>query len=458
MRKLFTCLLTVFATVALLVSCTCNQPQGWCPTSPEWSKSSTIYEVNLRQFTPEGTIAAFREHLPRLKELGVDILWFMPMHPIGVEERKDGPDCLGSYYSVVCFRSINPEYGTEQEFIDLVKEIHRMGMRVILDYVPNHTARDHSWITDHPDFYVWNEDRTAIVAPYDWTDVAQLDWQNPDVWDAVQADLEYQVRTWNIDGFRQDVAGYVPVAFWERARRELDKIKPLFWLAEDEGWSVFLHRAFDANYAWHFSNELLNGIAQGRRNVGDLMTYLEKSRRINPARGYRMMFTSNHDENSWVDTEFKRMGDAVRTMAVLTFTFENSFPLIYSGQEVGFDKKLRFFQKDTILWDDPHGFTPFYQTLTAMKRNNEALWNGEFGGRMVRINTNEQNKVLAFVREKNGNKVFTVLNLSKDPVDIVLEGCRYVGEYTEVFSGNKQTFSANHRMSLKPWEYQIFVK
>jgi glycosidase len=458
MKKLIHLLLASLIAGFLLVSCNCNRPDPCTQlTFPEWSINATIYEVNLRQFTAEGTIAAFREHLPRLKDLGVDILWFMPVHPIGLKDRKDGPDCLGSYYSIKDYRAINPEFGTEQEFIDLVKEIHSMGMRVILDLVPNHTARDHPWIAQNPDWYEWADDGTP-VGPFDWSDVAQLNWKNPEVWDAMLGDMLYQVRKWNIDGFRCDVAGMVPVEFWERAILELNEVKEVFMLAEDEGYSVFLDRAFHANYAWELSNDIMNGLTQGRRTINDLMTYLEKERRTIVRRGYRMMFTSNHDENSWVGTEFDRMGDAVRVMAVFKFTFENSFPLIYSGQEVGFDKKLRFFQKDTILCDDPHGFTPFYQTLTTLKKNNEALANGEFGGRMVRVNSNEQDKVLAFVREKNGNQVFTVLNLSKGPVNIVLEGCKYVGEYTEIFSGSRQTLSLNHAMTLEPWGYRVFVR
>jgi glycosidase len=454
MKKLFSYLFLAVFTAFMLVSCTCSTSKNQCQLYPEWSKSATIYEVNLRQFTEEGTIAAFKEHLPRLKELGVDILWFMPIHPIGELDRKG---TLGSYYSVRDYRGINPEFGTEQDFKDLVKEIHKLGMKVILDLVPNHTARDHKWVTEHPEFYVWGNDGTPL-APFDWSDVAQLDWKNCDVWKAMLGDMLYQIKEWNIDGFRCDVAGMVPVQFWEMARVEMNKIKPVFMLAEDDDWKVFLDRAFEANYAWHFSNELLNGIAQGRRNVQDLMNYHERNQKITPRRAYRLMFTSNHDENSWVDTEFKRMGVAYPAMAVLSFTFESSFPLIYSGQEVGFDKKLEFFEKDEIIWDDQGGWTKFYQTLTSLKRNNEALWNGEFGGRMVRINTNEQDKVFAFVREKNGNSVFTILNLSKDVVNITLESDRYVGDYIEVFSNSKQNFAANQHITLKPWEYKVFVK
>jgi glycosidase len=470
MKKSLIRLLSLLFVASLLVSCTCGTSNSHCLTPAEWSKSATIYEVNLRQYTSDGTIAAFKEHLPRLKELGVDILWFMPVHPIGELDRKG---TLGSYYSVKDYCAINPEFGTEQEFKNLVKEIHELGMKVILDLVPNHTARDHRWVTDHPDFYTWNEDGTPL-APFDWTDVAQLNWKNCGVWQAMLDGMLYQIKEWNIDGFRCDVAGMVPVQFWEMARAEMNKVKDVFMLAEDDDWKVFLDRAFEANYAWQFSNELLNGMAQGTRNVENLIQYHERDQKITPRRAYRMMFTSNHDENTWVDTEFKRMGDAYPALAVLTFTFESSFPLIYSGQEVGFDKKLEFFEKDEIIWNDQGNWTAFYQTLTALKKNNEALWNGEFGGLMKRVNTNEQNRVLAFVREKNGNKVFTVLNLSKEPLNITLEGDKFVGEYTDVFVvlNNKknisadpinlphcvQTFTANQSMTLAPWEYKVFVK
>jgi glycosidase len=454
MKKTFFAFLSALFAAFLLVSCNCTTTNSHCTTPPEWSKNSTIYEVNLRQFTPEGTIAAFKEHLPRLKELGVDILWFMPVHPISELDRKG---TLGSYYAIQDYRAINPEFGTEEDFKNLVKEIHKLGMKVILDLVPNHTGRDHKWIAKNPSWYTFGEDGTPL-APFDWTDVAQLNWQNREVWDAMLGEMLYQIKEWNIDGFRCDVAGMVPVEFWEMARVEMDKVKPVFMLAEDEDWRVFLHRAFEANYAWHLSNELLNGMAQGRRTVADLMHFYERDIKITPRRAFRMMFTSNHDENSWVDTEFKRMGDAYPAMAVLTFTFENSFPLIYSGQEVGFDQKLEFFEKDEITWHDRGNWTEFYKTLIAMKKDNEALWNGEFGARMVRVNTNEQDKVLAFVREKNGNHVFTILNLSKDPVNIKLEGDKYVGEYTEIFSKEKHLLSADESMCLSPWGYKIFVK
>ena len=465
MRKLFSIIITTAFAVFLSVSCSSNASCPWNPTTPDWAKKSTIYEVNIRQFTPEGTFAAFKEHLPRLQALGVDILWFMPIHPIGVKDRKG---TLGSYYSVKCFRQINPEFGTEEEFKDLVREIHRLGMRIILDFVPNHTARDHRWVTENPDWYTWREDGT-LDYPHDWNDIAQLNWSNPAVHDAILEEMLFQIREWNIDGFRQDAVGYfTPVEFWERARREMDKIRPTFHLAEDEQWRVMLHRAFDANYFWHFSNGFLNGIAQGRYNVQQLMDWHEQDIRITPRRAFRMAFTSNHDENSWVGTEFTRMGDAKAAMAVLTFTFENTFPLIYNGQEVGFNRMLEFFEKDEIDWDSPRAqdWTDFYTTLVAMKKDNEALWNGEWGGRMVRINTNEQERVLAFIREQNGNRIFNIMNLSDRPVTFTLEGNRFVGEYTEVISGvgnyfttnsgSRQNFTANQTLSFEPWSFQVF--
>jgi len=467
MKKLFSTFLLAGFAAFLFVSCCNNVQQPWVPQTPEWAKKSTIYEVNVRQFTPEGTFAAFREHLPRLQALGVDILWFMPIHPIGVKNRKG---TLGSYYSVQCFRKINPEFGTEEEFKDLVREIHSLGMRIILDFVPNHTAPDHRWVTENPDWYIWREDGT-LYYKHDWYDIAQLNWANPEVADAILADMLFQITEWNIDGFRQDVAGYVPVQFWERARREFDAIRPTFHLAEDENFSVFLHRAFDANYTWHLSNTLMNRIAQGRPgyDVSSIMRWHHEDIRRVPRRAFRMMFTSNHDENSWAGTEFDRMGDAKATMAVLTFTFENSFPLIYNGQEAGHNRMLEFFENDSIDWDGPRAadWTDFYTTLVAMKRNNEALWNGEWGARMVRVNTNEQNRVLAFTREKNGNRVFTIMNMSNRPVTFTFEGDGFVGQYTEVIrgtgnyfttnSGNRVTFTANQTMSMDAWSYQVLV-
>lgn len=211
--------------------------------TPEWVKNAVIYEVNVRQYTPEGTFNAFTEHLPRLKTLGVDILWFMPVNPIGVKNRK-GP--LGSYYSVKDYTAVNPEFGTMEDFRRLVEQVHEQGMYAIIDWVPNHTAWDHRWTKEHPDWYKQDE-KGEFVSPFDWTDVIQLDYDNEEMRQEMIEEMIFWIRESDIDGYRCDVAHMVPVDFWDEARKELDKVKPVFMLAESD--QYFLHKnAFDMTY------------------------------------------------------------------------------------------------------------------------------------------------------------------------------------------------------------------
>jgi len=284
--------------------------------TPQWAKNAVIYEVNTRQFTSEGTFKAFASHLPRLRELGVDILWFMPIHPIGEERRKGG---LGSYYSIQDYKGVNPEFGTFDDFKELVSQAHEMGFKVILDWVANHTAFDHPWVNENPEWY--NRDENGdIVSPYDWTDVADLNYNdNPALWDAMIDALKFWVAEANIDGYRCDVAGMVPTAFWERARVELDAIKPVFMLAEDEGQRDLMQKAFDANYGWEF-HHIMNSIAKGEKTAKDVWSYFAREDSLFAPSSYRMMFTSNHDENSWNGTEFERMGEGAKAFAVMSYT------------------------------------------------------------------------------------------------------------------------------------------
>ena len=255
-----------------------------------------IYEANVRQFTPEGTFKAFEEHLPRLKELGVDILWLMPIHPIGVENRKGG---LGSYYSIKDYRGVNPEFGDLDDFKSLVNKAHELGMYVILDWVANHTAWDHAWVTEHPEYYTKNLDGT-MKSPFDWTDVVELDFKNQEMQDAMLADMMYWVEENGIDGFRCDVAGEVPVEFWNTARAELDKVKPVFMLAEAEQPNHHVN-AFDMSYAWEL-HHIMNEIAKGNKNAKAINTYFAKHDTLYPTDAYRLYFITNHDENSWNGT------------------------------------------------------------------------------------------------------------------------------------------------------------
>lgn len=413
---------------------------------PEWSKNSNIYEVNIRQYTPEGTFNAFAEHLPRLKEMGVDILWLMPINPIGEKNRKGS---LGSYYAVKDYYGINPEYGTEEDFKNLIAKIHELGMHVIVDWVTNHSAWDNKLITEHPEWYTKNEEGEIIPPVPDWTDVADFNYDVPEMRAYMIDALKYWVKNFNIDGYRCDVAGMVPVDFWNRARYELDQIKPVFMLAEAN--EPELHQyAFDMTYAWsmHF---LWNDIAQGKKTVNDLANQFDTEKAKYQSSDYRMYFTSNHDENSWKGSAIERLGDAIKAFTVLSVTAP-SMPLIYSGQEACLDKKLRFFDKDTINWQKDCCLKDLYTSLLKLKKENPALWNGDFGGSMERINTTADDKVFAFSRIKGNNKVITILNLSPEDVEFTLVNQINDTDLKELFSGDKITNNYN----LKAWDYKVF--
>ncbi len=418
-------------------------------THVEWSKDAVIYEVNVRQFTPEGTFDAFEEHLPRLKEMGIDILWLMPIHPIGEKNRKGG---LGSYYSVKDYKAVNPEFGNMNDFVKLVDKAHELGMYVILDWVANHTAWDNKMIKDHPEWYT-KDSLGNFISPFDWSDVVDLNFENEALQDYMIGALKFWIEEANIDGYRCDVAGMVPVEFWDKARAELDKIKPVFMLAEAE--EVKHHKnAFDMSYGWEF-HHIMNEIAKGNKNANDAGNYFIKNDTVYPEDAYRMYFTSNHDENSWNGTEFERMGDAAETFAVFSFIIPG-MPLIYSGQETALNKRLAFFEKDTIIWGEIE-LEMFYKNLIQIKKKNKALWNGTSGGKLIRINSSDNENVFAFVREKEENKIFAIFNFSAEIKDINLKGDKFIGEYLDVFSGEETRFSVNEIFVIESWAYSVFV-
>lgn len=339
--------------------------------------NSVIYEMNVRQYTPEGTFAAAQKHLPRLKELGVDVVWLMPIYPIGEKERKG---TLGSYYAIADYKAVNPEYGTMKDFERFLKEAHKLGLKVILDCVANHTSPDAKWITENPaDWYVRDAQGNTVVN-YDWTDIAELNYDNKAVWAA----MEDQMRFWmkkGVDGFRCDMACEVPLEFWQQTIGSIRADYPdLYMLAEGEEPKLHTVSGFNTSYAWEL-HHLLNDIAQGRKNGNDLAAYIEKDAANTPADAMRLCFTSNHDENSWAGTEFKRMGDAVKAMTVLNFTLPKSQPLLYTGQEIAWDHSFEFFEKDPVTNWDSNGYTDFYKELIAIRHRNPALAAGPEGGR-----------------------------------------------------------------------------
>lgn len=488
-KTILICAIVSVSTLVLISSCTEaptepeTEPEATTvemPRVPDWHKNATIYEVNLRQYTPEGTFASFEAHLPRLKEMGVDILWFMPIHEISKTKRKGG---LGSPYAVTDYKGVNPDMGSMEDFQHLVNAIHAAGMHIIIDWVPNHTGWDNKWITDHPDWFT-QDSLGNVVDPIDyntgkswgWTDVADLNYENQEMRAAMIDAMKFWITAIGVDGFRADVAHGVPVDFWEECTAALYAEKPVFMLAEAEVPELLNTGSFIMDYGWEM-HHLLNEIAKyqgankkpaqtlvqgnvkegGKQKVAkktalDIDKLLAKKAKAY-SKGYHMHFTSNHDENSWAGTEFARMGDGHKAFAVLTATFDG-MPLIYTGQESAMDKRLEFFEKDEVPWGE-FEYADFYKTLFTLKHNNKALWNGEHGGALVKIPTGTDENVYAFMREKEGDRVIVIINLSAKEQEILLAGSGYDGNYNNVFSNASIDIAEGMTMKMGPWDYLV---
>lgn len=415
----------------------------------KWSKNANIYEVNLRQYSEEGTLKAFAQQLPRLKEMGVDILWFMPIHPISEKNKKGS---LGSYYAISNYKEVNPEFGTLEDFKAVVDQAHELGMYVLLDWVANHTGWDHHWTETNPEFYEKNE-KGELISPYDWSDVISLDYNNMDMRAEMLSALKYWLTEADIDGYRCDVASEVPTDFWENVRSELDQIKPVFMLAESEE-SDLLEMAFDMNYGWEF-HHIMNGVAKGEKNVQDMMTYFEKEKKNTPERAYKMYFLTNHDENSWNGTIEERLGDAEKAMAVLNFTMHD-MPLIYSGQEAGNTKRLEFFEKDVIDWKD-FPMQDFYKKLISYKHDYPAFWNGQNGGEFIHMPTDHDDQVIAFKRIKGDSDMMVIVNLSPDTYEATFIKDDLVGYKPLLMKNFRPTMEINS-FTMSPWGYIVMER
>lgn len=417
------------------------------PAVVPWAKDAVIYEVNVRQYTPEGTFNAFSQHLLRLKEVGADILWFMPIQPISEKNRKG---TLGSYYAVQDYRKVNPEFGTLEDFKALVEKAHNMGFKVILDWVANHTGWDNRLIVENEEWYTRVND--SVVSPVaDWTDVADLNYEQPGLRHYMIESMKYWVREAGIDGYRCDVAAMVPVDFWEEARMALDSIKPVFMLAE--AWEPELTAgAFDACYAWDLLH-MMNDIAAGKKTAADLPAYFHRVDSVYAPRTILMNFLTNHDENSWNGTIGERYGDLQRAFAVLTYTVPG-MPLIYSGQEVGLNHRLQFFEKDEIKWADDRKLTAFYTLLDKLKHENPALWAGADAGEMRILKHTAPEQVFAFTRTKGENQLLTLLNLSRKKATFKFDR-PLTGSYKDAFTGNEVALPAV--VTLQPAEYRVLL-
>lgn len=419
---------------------------------PEWSRSATIYEVNIRQYTKEGTFSAFESHLPRLKQMGIDIVWLMPVHPIGKEKRKG---TLGSYYSISDFYGVNPEFGTKDDFRHLVKAVHDQGMHLIIDWVANHSSWDNPLAKEHPDWYSKTPEGNFQPTPwYDWDDVIDFDYDNPGLRQYMTEAMEFWVRDMDIDGFRCDTAGFIPVDFWNNLRPRLDAIKPVFMLAEWE--SRDLHeKAFDATYSWSLWDKM-TAVTRDKKPIAGLVEYMAHDVSTFPRDAYRMTFTDNHDKNSWEGNPYLNFGDGLEAAIVLTGTV-NGMPLVYSGQEAGLDRSLKFFEKDQIIWKE-HPHAKLFKTLFDLKHKNKALWNGKDGGVMIRIFNDKPEQVISFSRASGKDQVVTIVNFSDSIATVKLDSKYQKGIYRELFSEEIKELKGDDFFLMPPWDYKVLVK
>lgn len=451
MRKFL--LLIVLCCFLGLVSCKTNSPSDTDDNlqvdgHPAWILQGNIYEVNVRQYTPEGTFNAFAKHLDRLKEMGVQTLWFMPINPISVKDRKGA---MGSYYAIADYTAVNPEFGTLADWKSLVNKAHDLGFKVIIDWVPNHTGADHRWLTTNVSFY--ERDSTGKpLSPFDWTDVRKLNYRNnPALIDSMTAAMKYWLTETNIDGFRVDVAGDVDRSFYEKAIPELRKEKNIFLLAEAE--KPWLHEVgFDATYGWS-AFHMMKRIAKGERKAFALDSIIMMADTAYPKNALKLYFTSNHDENSWNKADYQTMpGNVHAPFAVLTQTLGKGVSLIYSGQEEPVTDSISFFYKDAIEFGK-YQRAPFYKTLLELKKRNEALAaNASF----TRLNTGNDDNVYAFLRQRNGKKVLVVTNLSATPQTFSIGNASVAGASTNVFDNTSENITAGEKMQLPAWGYVVY--
>lgn len=435
------------------------------PISASDMETAVIYEANIRQYSPEGTFDEFTKDIPQLKELGVKVIWLMPVFPISETKRKatGGADSkfasefsqeeqvnyLGSYYAVTDFTEINPEFGTKEDFRELVKMAHRNSIYVILDWVPNHTGWDHGWLKTNPEYYTQNE-KGEVIHPKDtdWTDVADLNYDNQAMRNEMIADMSYWITKEGVDGFRCDVAGSVPLDFWQQAVPQLREKKDLFMLAEAWEPELLDGNLFDMAYAWD-GHHLLNGLAKEEKNLEDYEAYIQKINKDYDADDILMNFVTNHDENSWNGSLKERMGDASELMTALSFMLKG-MPLIYSGQEYDLNHRLKFFEKDSIPKTKGDSWQ-LLQKLGKLKNTNPALNGGKNAASYNRLESEEN--ILMFERSKDGETILFIGNFSNSGNKISVPE----GVYMDYITNNKAKLTED-AFDLKPWQYHILIK
>ena len=413
----------------------------------QWYKNTNIYEVNVRQYTKEGTFNAFAAHLPRLKEMGVKTLWFMPITPIAQKAKKGS---LGSPYAAADYTAINPEFGTLEDFKALVKQAHAQGFKVIIDWVANHTGWDHRWTKEHPDWFEKDSATKDFKIASGMDDIIELDFKNPQLRQAMIDAMKFWIEEADIDGFRADLAFWVELDFWQEAKNELEKVKPLFWLGElDPVDKPEYMQVFDAAYTWTWMHKTRE-FYQNNLTVASLDSVLERYASVP---GSKAWFTTNHDENSWNGTEYEKYGDAAKALAVFSCTYKG-VPLLYTGQELPNNKRLEFFEKDPIAWTDNFALAPFYKTLLNLHSTHPAL---HVDAEVKRLGTSADAHVLAYLRRSGEREVLVLLNLSKNDLSVTLPD-DVSGSFKEVFSSSTKNVGNDKNIQMKGWEYLVFEK
>jgi alpha-amylase len=430
------------------------------PSMPDWAKNAVLYEVNTRNFSAAGNFAGVTAQLPRLRDMGIDVIWLMPIHPIGKERRKGS---LGSPYSARDFKAVHPDYGTEADLRQLVKKAHELGLKVILDWVPNHTSWDAVWKQQHPEYYTkYNGDFTVPLNEHgqpidDWSDICDLDYGNPATRRAMIDAMQYWVRSCDIDGFRCDMAGLVPNDFWAEARPALDSIKPLYMLSEWQDEPGHFRSCFHTNYGWKWK-DVTKDIWAGKQNAIALDTLLTFLNEYYPREYHQLYFTQNHDENTWSGTEYDLYGASSDAFNVLAFTWQG-LPMIYCGQEDALSQRIKFFDRDPIHWKNNYVRAPFFKTLCDLKHNSKALRAGSHGGALEKLSTSDDEKIYAFSREKDGDRVIVILNLHKTEQRVTVQlPSKMAGAYSNMFGSNTIQVTNEMQLSLKPWEYLVLSK
>jgi alpha-amylase len=428
-----------------------NMSQSFQPL--DWVKSTNVYEVNVRQYTQEGTFNAFVKEMPRLKEMGVETLWFMPITPIAQKNKKGS---MGSPYACSDYTAINPEFGTLDDFKNLVKEAHALGFKVIIDWVANHTGWDHRWTKEHPDYYLKDSATKDFKIASGMDDIIELDFKNPALRKDMIAAMQYWVKECDIDGFRCDLASWVEVDFWQEARPQVDAVKPLFWLGEfDELENKDYKPVFDCSYTWSWMHKTKAFYQEGLP-LSALDSLLHKYD-TTVKNSMNLWFTANHDENSWNGTEYEKYGDMAKALAAFSITW-NGVPLVYSGQELPNMKRLQFFEKDPIAWNGTYAMAPFYKTLLGLKKNHPALRAGDAAVTTYLLQTDAPGQVLAYLRKNGPREVLVLLNLGKQQVRFELKDAAVTGSFKNAFSAAANDFTNERFFEMRPWEFLVYEK